>query len=98
MYEDILFNNYLYEVYQFHSCMEAHHLIPTEFQDDFEHSIDVPENIISLCPTCHRLFHHASDCEKKEIIEKFFDKRSAALSFERGVMIKKDTLLRYYKV
>ncbi|WP_414630863.1 HNH endonuclease [Alteromonas australica] len=78
--------------------MEAHHLIPMEFQDDFEHSIDVPENIISLCPTCHRLFHHASDCEKKEIIEKFFDKRSAALSFERGVMIKKDTLLRYYKV
>ena len=31
--------------------MEAHHLIPMEFQDDFEHSIDVPENIISLCPT-----------------------------------------------
>ncbi|MCS0383035.1 DUF3578 domain-containing protein [Vibrio diabolicus] len=78
--------------------VEAHHLIPMEFQDDFEYSIDVPENIISLCPTCHRLFHHATAKDKEEILGKFFDKRSKVLSQERGVVINKETLLEYYKI
>ena len=30
--------------------VEAHHLIPMEFQDEFTYSLDVPENIIALCP------------------------------------------------
>ncbi|WP_281948709.1 MrcB family domain-containing protein [Vibrio parahaemolyticus] len=78
--------------------VEAHHLIPMEFQDDFDFSIDVPENIISLCPTCHRLFHHATAKDKEEILGKFFDKRSKMLSKERGVIINKDRLFRYYKI
>lgn len=78
--------------------VEAHHLIPMEFQDDFEYSIDVPENIISLCPTCHRLFHHAAAEAKEDILGKFFDKRSIALSNERGVSINKEKLLGYYKI
>lgn len=78
--------------------VEAHHLIPMEFQDDFEYSIDVPENIISLCPTCHRLFHHADTKTKEAVLVKFFDKRSQTLSNERGVNISKEKLLGYYKV
>jgi 5-methylcytosine-specific restriction protein A len=34
--------------------MKAHHMIPMEYQDYFTYSIDVPENVISLCPNCHR--------------------------------------------
>ncbi|NOI69608.1 MrcB family domain-containing protein [Vibrio owensii] len=78
--------------------VEAHHLIPMEFQEDFEYSIDVPENIISLCPTCHRLFHHAVPEVKKDILEKFLVQRVAVLSDERGVVISKDKLLEYYKI
>ena len=34
--------------------VEAHHLIPMGFQDDFSKSIDVEANIISLCTYCHK--------------------------------------------
>ncbi|MEI8607956.1 DUF3578 domain-containing protein [Enterovibrio sp. Hal110] len=78
--------------------VEAHHLIPMEFQDDFEYSIDVPENIISLCPTCHRLFHHAALEDKRDVLDKFFDQRIEKLTNERGVPIDKEKLLEYYKI
>lgn len=38
--------------------MEPHHLIPLGNQDSFEYSLDVPANIICLCPTCHREIHY----------------------------------------
>ncbi|MFD2133776.1 MrcB family domain-containing protein [Pseudogracilibacillus auburnensis] len=59
--------------------VEAHHLIPINRQDDFEYSIDVPGNIISLCPNCHREVHHAITKNKKEIITSLYHKRSPLL-------------------
>lgn len=41
--------------------MEAHHLIPLNAQDDFEHSLDVDANIVCLCPNCHRKLHFGED-------------------------------------
>lgn len=79
-----------------HQFVEAHHLIPIEFQDDFEFSIDVPENIISLCPNCHRIFHNAESMVKYEIVKKFFEKRRKLLAHERGINIDKEQLLAYY--
>ena len=40
--------------------VEAHHLVPMEFQNQFEKSLDVEANIISLCPLCHKKVHHAT--------------------------------------
>jgi hypothetical protein len=37
---------------------EAHHLIPRCFQDQFENSLDVPANIVSLCSNCHNWLHY----------------------------------------
>ena len=48
--------------------IEAHHLIPMEYQGDFSVSIDVPENIISLCPNCHRAFHNSVVSNQKNLI------------------------------
>ncbi|QDF30300.1 HNH endonuclease [Halarcobacter anaerophilus] len=55
--------------------VEAHHFIPLKFQDDFLYSLDVPANIVSLCPNCHRLIHFASFNEKKKILLHLFNKR-----------------------
>ncbi|MCJ7988938.1 HNH endonuclease [Priestia sp. OVS21] len=44
--------------------MEAHHLIPLKRQNEIENSLDVLSNIVSLCPNCHRMIHHAGDQEK----------------------------------
>ena len=53
--------------------MEGHHLIPMEYQAMFEkQSLDIEENIISLCPTCHRKIHYASVNEKISMIKNIF--------------------------
>ena len=76
--------------------VEAHHLIPMEFQDEHDASIDVPENIISLCPNCHRAFHNSIDKTKIELVKKFFSARKKAL-IEREININENKLLVYYK-
>lgn len=45
--------------------MEAHHLIPMSAQDYFDYTLDFADNIVCLCPNCHRKIHHATDEEKK---------------------------------
>lgn len=76
--------------------VEAHHLIPMEYQDEHDASIDVPENIISLCPNCHRAFHNSIDKTKIELVKKFFNTRKKAL-IERKIDIDEKKLLEYYK-
>ena len=50
--------------------VEGHHAIPMHAQEDFEHSIDVPENIVALCPNCHRKVHLSNVETKNEIVHK----------------------------
>lgn len=59
--------------------VEAHHLIPMEFQGQFKRSLDVKANIVSLCPLCHKTIHHASSEEKKEMIKDLYLKRKHRL-------------------
>lgn len=66
--------------------MEAHHLIPMSKQGTFEFDIDVPENILCLCPTCHRKFHLSRDIDKKILLSDALQKREEVLR-ERGLAI-----------
>lgn len=77
--------------------MEAHHLIPMEFQDDFNFSIDVPENIISLCPNCHRAFHNSATNIRRKLVSRFLGERFEKMK-EREILITEKELLEYYKV
>lgn len=76
--------------------MEAHHLVPMSYQGEFQHSLDVPENIVSLCPNCHRAIHHASLNIRNEIIDRLFNLRRDKL-VERGILIDIATLLKCYR-
>lgn len=75
--------------------VEAHHFIPLEFQDDFDFSLDVPENILALCPNCHRQFHHAIAAFKKPLIETCYAKRRELL-VKRGIGLTLKDVLRLY--
>lgn len=59
--------------------VEAHHLIPMQCQDKFAVSLDVPENIVALCPGCHRKFHHARFGDLKAQLATLFSARNASL-------------------
>ncbi len=74
---------------------EAHHLIPLQFQEKFIYSLDVPANIISLCPNCHRKLHFASINDKKEILEKLLENRNDELK-QFGIDIREKELFKIY--
>ena len=61
----------------------------------FEYSLDVAGNVISLCPNCHRLFHHAKMEEKNKAIEFFFENRTKLLG-KCGINITIERLKRAY--
>jgi 5-methylcytosine-specific restriction protein A len=80
-----------------HQFVEAHHLIPMEYQDEFDFSIDIPENIISLCPNCHRAFHNSQDEIKFSLIEKFHRLRVQLLA-TRSIYITEERLKVFYAI
>ncbi|MEK4698329.1 HNH endonuclease [Solibacillus sp. FSL R7-0668] len=55
--------------------IEAHHLIPMAAQDYYDYTIDFADNIVTLCPNCHRQIHYAVPHEKGELVEILFQKR-----------------------
>ncbi|UOK56169.1 DUF3578 domain-containing protein [Bacillus sp. OVS6] len=61
--------------------VEAHHLIPMKLQGNFNNSLDVPGNIVSLCPNCHRMIHHASKIQREDIIKRLFQIKENELKY-----------------
>lgn len=72
---------------------EAHHLIPMEFQDDFEYSLDVEENIVSLCGNCHNEIHYGEHADV--LITKLYNERKDLLE-KKKIGITLQQLLKYY--
>ncbi|WP_051532688.1 MrcB family domain-containing protein [Fusobacterium perfoetens] len=76
--------------------MEAHHLIPLNYQDEFENSLDVIGNIVSLCPTCHKKIHYGIFREKEKMLEKLYFERKKLLE-KFGIEITLEELKEKYK-
>ena len=77
--------------------MEPHHLIPISKQGLFEHGLDVPANIICLCPTCHSRIHYGMKADVKNMVKELFEKRSTALT-AYGIEISESELFALYEL
>lgn len=77
--------------------MEAHHLIPMATQDYFESTLDFADNIVCLCPNCHRKIHHALEAEKKEMLKFLFKKRETQY-YRYGIEIDFKRILNFYEI
>ena len=75
--------------------VEAHHIYPMKYQNDFNVSLDVPENIAVLCPNCHRKVHLAVADERKKIIEILFRAKKEGLE-EREIESTLEDLIKLY--
>lgn len=75
---------------------EPHHLIPISKYRDFKYSVDVMENIVSLCSHCHNLLHYGRLEDKKPVLQKLYNERIAALR-NVGLDLTFEQLLNYYK-
>ena len=72
---------------------EAHHLIPMKFSDDFEYSLDIEQNVISLCSHCHNQIHYGEDWE--ETLKVLYEKRKKKLE-SVGLKVSYEKLKEYY--
>lgn len=83
--------------------VEGHHLIPCtacnteKFWKRFGRNIDCVENIVALCPTCHRRIHFGSEAERTEIIDKLYKVQAEKLK-KAGLKISLKELRRLYGV
>lgn len=81
--------------------MEGHHLIPCTptntryYFKKYGVNIDCVENIVCLCPTCHRRVHFGSKEEKETILRKLWESRVDVLK-DIGVDITFDDLFDLY--
>ncbi|MGY5801836.1 MrcB family domain-containing protein [Rhizobium sp. LEGMi12c] len=76
--------------------VEAHHLIPMAHQLNHKYSLDVPENIVALCPTCHRKIHHGFSSERKKMAIALLKRRSKLL-YDRGIALSELEIKEIYR-
>ena len=76
--------------------VEGHHLISMKYQDNFEYSLDVEANVVSLCVVCHKILHYGMKKDKIEIISKLYELRKKSLALS-GLEISLEELIDLYK-
>ena len=82
---------------------EPHHLVPLSKTCDFPFpckegkyiSLDVTNNIISLCSHCHNLLHYGCMEEKELVLAKLYKERQKLLE-DAGIKITFEELKKYY--
>ncbi|MDS6658153.1 HNH endonuclease [Klebsiella pneumoniae] len=74
---------------------EPHHIVPMSKQDYFENSLDVEENIISLCCNCHKQIHLGKGFEN--MLRKIYAERKDVLK-KAGIEILLEDLILFYKM
>lgn len=81
--------------------MEAHHLIPVCFQkevwDKYHINIDCVENLVSLCPTCHKAIHYGTKEVQRNMIRELFS-RCAPKYKAIGLDITIEEIYKFYRV
>lgn len=81
--------------------MEPHHLIPiseiSNFWLRYNVNIDCPENIVCLCPNCHKQIHLGISQDKKRLLKQLFDKKQKELE-SIGVNISFKELCNLYNI
>ncbi len=81
--------------------MEAHHLIPVCFQkevwDKYHINIDCVENLVSLCPTCHKAIHYGTKEVQRKMISELFT-RCAPKYKAIGLNITLEEIFKFYKI
>lgn len=76
--------------------VEAHHLIPMQYQEQFDCSLDIHANIVSICLVCHKEIHYGLFEDKKGILDRLFKSRRERL-IKSGISISLDELYSYYQ-
>lgn len=72
--------------------LEAHHIIPVSLYSQFNAHLDVIENVVAVCPHCHRALHHAEPTFAIPILDRLVSQRPVYAQFG----IASDDLYNFY--
>ncbi|OME60872.1 hypothetical protein BSK59_05495 [Paenibacillus odorifer] len=76
--------------------VECHHLIPVSLLSRFPSAhLDVEENIVALCPLCHRHVHYGTGERKRELLDKLWMARKEDLA-RRQINVSYEEFLKIY--
>ena len=76
--------------------MEVHHLIPLEYQDEFEYKLDTKANLVPLCPLCHKFIHYGKPEDRNPLLIRLYNERKEALE-KSGLYVTLDKLIEFYE-
>lgn len=68
--------HYYFEAINLHNYVEGHHIVPMNRQEEYYFNsninLDVPNNIVTLCPNCHCQIHLGSRQARLKIISELY--------------------------
>lgn len=75
--------HFYFESVEFHNYVEGHHIVPMNRQEEYYFdktiNLDVPNNIVPLCPNCHCQIHLGSRQARIKILSELFVRNKAKL-------------------
>ena len=67
-------NHITFKTPYYDNYVEGHHIIPISLQDSYEEKLDSIDNLIPLCPICHRAIHLSDNETKNSILTNILEK------------------------
>lgn len=61
--------------------VECHHIIPLSLSDSFTINLDCENNLIPLCPNCHKAIHLALKSYKEPLLDKIYNDSDLTKTF-----------------
>lgn len=93
--------HFYFESVELHNYVEGHHIIPMNRQEEYYNdkgvNLDVSQNIVSLCPSCHRQIHWGSRRARLEVISELYVRNKAQLLKVDGALTL-SLLASYYNI
>lgn len=78
--------------------LEAHHMIQMENSKFFEKDIDIVENIIPVCPNCHKKLHNAKPEVIMKMLKLYYANSNKQELMRKGIFVDIETLARFYGI
>ena len=76
--------------------LEGHHIIKLEHSSLFNNDLDIVENIIPLCPNCHRKLHNADEATVAKMLNLIYNNLDKKIWIRKGIFVDIDTLCSFY--
>lgn len=93
--------HFYFESTELHNFVEGHHIVPMNRQDEYYFgknvNLDIPQNIVALCPNCHSQIHFGSRHARLQILSEIFIRNKAQLlTFDSTLTL--SLLASYYNI